>query len=155
MKLLVAADGSGQVHDAALPAVSKLIGDLDQDVEVHVLHVVHAASEAWSDEELKQVIAERTHELEALLAASDIATTLLVETLPYGGKVDHYICLRAGDLEVDAVVVTSRRATGVMAGLLGSVAQGVLSDSPVPVLVVRPSDDDGAANEDEAVAERD
>jgi nucleotide-binding universal stress UspA family protein len=145
MKLLVAADGSGQVRDAALPAVSKLIRDLD--AEVYVLHVVHAASEAWSDEELKQVIAERTHDLEALLVDADIATTLLVETLPYGGKVDHYICLRAGDLEVDAVVVTSRHATGLMRGLFGSVAQGVLKESPVPVLVVRPGDDEDEADE--------
>jgi nucleotide-binding universal stress UspA family protein len=151
MKLLVAADGSGQVRDAALPAVSKLVGDLD--VEVYVLHVVHAASEAWSDEELKQVIAERTHDLEALLVDSEIATKLLVETLPYGGKVDHYICLRAGDLEVDAVVVTSGRATGMVAGLLGSIAQGVLSDSPAPVLVVRPSEGDGAGDEDDPPSE--
>lgn len=152
MKLLVAADGSGQVRDAALPAVSKLTGGLD--VEVYVLHVVHAASEAWSEEELKQVIAERTHELEALVVDSDIATKLLVETLPYGGKVDHYICLRAGDLEADAIVVTSGRATGVVAGFLGSVAQGVLSDSPVPVLVVRPSDGDESDDEDKPNADR-
>jgi nucleotide-binding universal stress UspA family protein len=145
MKLLVAADGSGHVRDAALPAVSRLVTDID--AEVYVLHVVHGASEAWSEDELKQVLAKRRHDLEALLVDADLPTTLLVETLPYGGKVDNYICLRAGDLEVDAVVVTSRHATGLMRGLLGSVAQGVLSDSPVPVLVVRPAEDDEAASE--------
>ncbi len=139
MKLLVAADGSGHVRDAALPAVARLVTDVD--AEIYVLHVVHGASEAWSEEELKQVLAERRHELEALLVDADVATTLLVESLPYGGEIDHYITLRAADLEVDAVVVTSRHATGMLRGILGSVAQGVLKDSPVPVLVVRPDEE--------------
>ena len=140
MKLLVAADGSEKLRTSALPAVASLAGDLSP--EVYVLHVVRAASEAWSDEELKQVMAERQHRMEELVADADLAVSVLVEPLPYGGEVDHYITLRAADLEVDAVVVTSRRATGLFAGLLGSVAQGVLRDSPVPVIVVRPRDED-------------
>lgn len=138
MKLLVAADGSDRLRDSTLPAISNLADDVIP--EVIVLHVVRAASEAWSDEELKQVMAERQHQLESQVADADVAVRLLVEALPYGGEVAHYIALRASDLEVDAVVVTSKRATGVMAGLLGSVAQGVLRDSKVPVMVVRPAD---------------
>jgi nucleotide-binding universal stress UspA family protein len=138
MKLLVAADGSGKLRDSALPAIGNLAGNVIP--EVIALHVVRAASEAWSDEELKQVMAKRQHRMEALVTDADFAVQLLVEALPYGGEVAHYIALRASDLEVDAVVVTSHRATGVMAGLLGSVAQGVLRDSEVPVIVVRPAD---------------
>jgi nucleotide-binding universal stress UspA family protein len=140
MQLLVAADASGRIRDAAFPVIASLAGDVVP--QVTVLHVVRAASEAWSDEELQQVMTERRERLEELLADSGFDVKLLVEPLPYGGEVHHYIALRAADLGVDALVVASKRATGLMGGLLGSVAQGLLAESPVPVLVVRPSDDD-------------
>ena len=141
MRLLVAADGSGRMHDATFPAIARLAGEAGP--ELIVLHVVRAASEAWSEDELQHVMAERRQRLETLLADTDFEATLLVEPLPYGGEVDHYIALRAVDLEVDAIVVASRRATGLVSGLLGSVAQGLLRDSPVPVIVVRPPDGQG------------
>jgi nucleotide-binding universal stress UspA family protein len=147
MKLLVAADGSGRLRSATLPAIANLADDVVPDVTV--LHVLRAASEAWSDEELHQVLAERRHRLEALVADADFAVQLLIETLPYGDEVPRYLALRARDLGVDAIVVTTRRATGMMASLLGSVAQGVLRESPVPVLVVRPSDDDEEEEEED------
>jgi nucleotide-binding universal stress UspA family protein len=138
MKLLVAADGSGKLRDCALPAIARLADDVTP--EVIVLHVVRATAEAWSDEELHKVMAERRHRMEELVANSDFAVTALVEALPYGEQVDDYIAHRARDLDVDAVVVTSKRASGVVGGMLGSVAQGLLHASPVPVLVVRPTD---------------
>ncbi len=141
MKLLVAADGSDKLRSAALPAIAKLAADADP--EVIVLHVVRAATEAWSDEELKQVMAERQHRMEALVADSDIAVQVLIEALPYGSDMHRYITLRAADLEAGAIVVTSKRATGLMGSLLGSIARGVLRDSPVPVIIVRPSEGTG------------
>lgn len=128
MQLLVAADGSGRMRDAAFPAIENLADRAKPDVTV--LHVVRATSEAWSDEELNAVMAERRRRMEDLLADVAFPVQLLVEPLPYGGEVHHYIGLRAADLGVDAIVVSSKRATGVMAGLLGSVAQGLLQDSP-------------------------
>lgn len=139
MQLLVTADGSGRMRGSALPAIKNLADDATP--EVTVLHVVRAMSEAWSEEELEQVMTERRQRLEELLADVDFPVRLLVEPLPYGGEVHHYIALRAVDLGVDAIVVASKRATGVLAGLLGSVAQGLLRDSPVPVIVIRPPDD--------------
>lgn len=136
MELLVTADGSGKLRDVAFPAIAKLADEIVPDVTV--LHVVRAASEAWSDEELRHVMAERRHRLEELVVDADFAVTLLVEALPYGDEMHHYIAHRAADLDVDALVVTSKRATGVVASLLGSLAQGLLRESPVPVLVVRP-----------------
>jgi nucleotide-binding universal stress UspA family protein len=138
MKILVAADGSGKLRNSALPAIANLADDVIP--EVIVLNVVRAASEAWSDEELKQVMAKRQHRMEALVADADFAVQVLVEALPYGGEVSRYITLRATDLEADAILVTSKRATGLIAGLLGSVAQGILRDSELPVIVVRPAD---------------
>ncbi|MDA0352168.1 MAG: hypothetical protein DWG79_00400 [Chloroflexi bacterium] len=150
MKLLVAADGSGKLRDVAFPAIVTLA---DETVpEVVVLHVVRAASEAWSDEELRQVMAERRHQLEALVVNADFAVQLLVEALPYGDQTSEYIARRASDLEVDAIVVTSKRATGLLGGLLGSLAQALLRDSPVPVLVVRPPDEPATGHAERTAA---
>ena len=142
MELLVAADQSDRLRESVLPAITRLADDVVPDVTV--LHVVHAASAAWSDEELRLVLAERRHYLEQLLVDADFPAQLLIETLPYGDEIPSYLAGRARDLEVDAIVVCSKRSTGVFAGILGSVAQGLLRESTVPVLVVRP---DGEADE--------
>ena len=141
MELLVAADESDRLHKSVLPAIARLAGDVIPDVTV--LHVVHAAAEAWSEEELRQVLAARHHQLEQLLVDSDFPVKLLIEALPYGDEVPSYLANRARDLEVDAVVVCSKRPTGVFAGILGSVAQGLLRESTVPVLIVRPDGEPG------------
>jgi nucleotide-binding universal stress UspA family protein len=146
LKLLVAADQSDRLRESVLPAIAMLADDVLPDVTV--LHVVHAAAEAWSDEELALVLAERRHHLEQLLADSDFPEQLLIEKLPYGDEIPSYLASRARDLEVDAIVVCSKRSTGVFAGILGSVAQGLLRESTVPVLVVRPSGEAGDPAQD-------
>lgn len=142
MQLLVAADESDRLRESVLPAIANLADHAVPDVTV--LHVIHAASEAWSEEELRQVLAERRQILEAQLVDAGFATELLIEAMPYGDEVPSYIAGRAQDLEVDAIVVCSKRSTGVFGGILGSVAQGLLRESTKPVLVVRP---DGEADE--------
>jgi nucleotide-binding universal stress UspA family protein len=144
VQLMVAADESNRLIESVLPAIRKLAGDVVPDVTV--LNVVHAASEAWSDEELRQVLAERKRILEAQLAQSEFRTQLLIEMLPYGDEIASYLANRAQDLDVDAVVVCSKHSTGIFAGILGSVAQGLLRESTIPVLVVRP---DGEAEADD------
>lgn len=142
MQLLVAADESNRLIESVLPAIGRLAGDVVPDITV--LHVIHAASEAWSDEELRQVLAERQQVIEAQLAQSGFPAQLLIETLPYGDEIPSYLANRAEDLDVDAVVVCSKHSTGVFAGILGSVAQGLLRESTVPVLVVRPDGEEQA-----------
>jgi nucleotide-binding universal stress UspA family protein len=141
LELLVAADESERLLESVLPAIGKLAADVVPGITV--LHVVHGAAEAWSDDELRLVLAERRDQLEQLLVDSDFPTELLVETLPYGDEIPSYLAGRARDLDVDAIVVCSKRATGVFAGILGSVAQGLLRESNVPVLVVRPDREAG------------
>lgn len=140
MDLLVAANQSDRLRESVLPAIARLADGVVPNVTV--LHVIHAASEAWSEEELRVVLAERRNQLELLLVDAGFPTQLLIETLPYGDEIPSYIASRARDLDVDAIVVCSKRSSGVLAGILGSVAQGLLRESTVPVLVVRPDDDD-------------
>jgi len=139
VKLLVAADESNRFIESVVPVIDRLAGDATP--EVTVLHIIHAASEAWSDEELAQLVAERKHTLEQQLEVCDFDAQLLIESLPYGDELANYIAARARDLEVGAVVVCSKHSTGVLSGILGSVAQGLLRESTVPVLVIRPEKD--------------
>jgi len=142
MKLLIAADVSTRLQQSVLPAIAKLTSD--STAEIVVLHVIHAASEAWSDEELRQVNDERRQTLETMLADSRVPWELLIESLPYGDELPSYIANRAEDVRADGVVVCSKRATGVFAGILGSVAQGLLRESTLPVIVVRPDHEEDA-----------
>lgn len=50
------------------------------------------------------------------------------------------ICSRARDVSADLVVMTSHGRTGLSRALLGSVADAVVRHSPVPVLVLRPTE---------------
>ena len=141
MKLLVATDQSDRLRESILPAITRLADDVVPDVTV--LHVIHAASEAWSDEELRLVLTERQQQLEELLTDAVFPAQLLIETLPYGDEIPSYVASRARDLQVGAIVVCSKRSSGVFAGILGSVAQGLLRESTVPVLVVHPDGETG------------
>jgi nucleotide-binding universal stress UspA family protein len=50
------------------------------------------------------------------------------------------ICQRAWDIDADLIVMTSHGRTGLSRAWLGSVADGVLRNSAVPVLMLRPMD---------------
>ena len=138
MQLLVAADESGRLSEAVLPAILNLTGGAEP--EITVLHVIHGQAEAWSAEELSHLASERRQTLEESLTAFPHQTRLLIEVLPYGDEIPSYLAARARDLKADAVIVSSKRATGIFSGILGSVAQGLLRASSIPVLVVRPPD---------------
>jgi nucleotide-binding universal stress UspA family protein len=138
VRLLVVADGSGRVRDSVLPWIVRLADQIQPDVKV--IHVVKTYAEAWSDEELRDVMVRSRQELNDEMGDAAFATEILVEPLPYGDEIHKYLARRASDLQVDAIVVCSKRATGLFGGILGSVAQGLLRESLVPVIVVRPSD---------------
>jgi len=121
-----------------LPWIGRLAEGIEPDVKI--VHVVKAHTEAWSDEELRDVMVQRQQELNGEVGDVGFATEVLVEPLPYGDEMHRYIARRATDLEVDAVVVCSRRASGLLGGILGSLAQRLLRESLVPVIVVRPTD---------------
>jgi nucleotide-binding universal stress UspA family protein len=54
------------------------------------------------------------------------------------GEAVEMICRRAADVEADLIVMTSHGRTGLSRAWLGSIADGVLRRSAIPVLMLRP-----------------
>jgi len=86
-------------------------------------------AEQWNDEDkyLEWIAGELSS------GASVPATHMVIR----GEPVDS-ICKRAWDVDADLIVMTSHGRTGVSRAWLGSVADGVLRHSAVPVLMLRP-----------------
>ncbi len=109
------------------------------EAEFVVLHVVHPWADASSDKEVDQLITDAERRLDEWLGAEEDVTPR-VEALEYGDNIASYISRRAVEMGADFVVVASKHATGVRGTLLGSAAQRLLHECPVPVMVVRPLD---------------
>jgi nucleotide-binding universal stress UspA family protein len=92
-----------------------------------------ANAEQWvaSEKYLERVVEEMQQE-------QQLTTTYSV---PAGTPVD-LICSRARDVGADLIVMTSHCRTGLKRAWLGSVADGVVRGSGVPVLLLRPAPGD-------------
>jgi nucleotide-binding universal stress UspA family protein len=70
-----------------------------------------------------------------------------VEVLAHGEDVEERISNVAADVGAAMVVVVSKRATSTSGVVIGSFAQGIVSRSPCPVLIVAPRDNRPRADE--------
>jgi len=79
---------------------------------------------------------EYLHEVEARVATNglEVDSALLDE-----GDVTEQLCAYAREVEADAIFITSHARGGVGRAVLGSVADRVLRDSHLPVVIVHPS----------------
>ncbi|MGH7679282.1 MAG: universal stress protein, partial [Gemmatimonadaceae bacterium] len=87
--------------------------------------------ELWSAEEKYLVAIVSELEKEQHVAAS--------HDVPAGHPVER-ISARAQDIEADLIVMTTHGRTGVSRAWLGSVADGVVRQSRIPVLLLRPAE---------------
>ena len=98
--------------------------------EVHLLHVLNRGrkpgTKAEAESSLRSLLPRQLHR--GVAVHPQVAV----------GPVAQTICQVAERLGVDAICISSRRASGMAPLLLGSVAQAVLRESKRPVLVVRP-----------------
>ncbi len=76
---------------------------------------------------------------EVLEAGKERCTRWDVPVSVFGteGVVAHEICTAAKEFSADLIVMGTHNRTGAAGVLLGSVAQGVLAESPCPVFLVR------------------
>ena len=74
---------------------------------------------------------------EELAKDANVTVDGCVET----GKPVDVICRRARELDADLIVMTSHGRTGLSRMWLGSVADGVIREASVPVLMLRPMDE--------------
>jgi len=134
MRFIVAWDGSDGAQ-AALRHAKALAGSEGQVDLVQVLNPLIDASDvqAPSTREAMVIVKQRA---EAAMAALAGGANQHVIVLERSEDVPERLLAEAARLKGDVVVIASRRATGIL-GSLGSIAQEVLQDSLLPVLVVR------------------
>ena len=134
MRFIVAWDGSDGAQ-ASLRQAQALASTGGQVDLVHVLNPLIDASDvqAPSTREAMVIVKERAETAMAALAGGAGQHVVVLE---HGEDVPGRFLAEASRLQADIVVIASRRATGIR-GSLGSIAQQVLQDSMLPVLVVR------------------
>ena len=137
--ILLPTDGSDGVSTIAEHA-----GSLAEqyDATVHVLSVVDTrnrfegptmglGSDAWEDAQREQ--AERAVEDAAAALPDDVTIERHVESgVPHTEILDH-----ADDAGIDLIVMGTHGRTGIDHYLIGSIAERVVRQSPVPVVTVR------------------
>jgi nucleotide-binding universal stress UspA family protein len=136
-KLLVPLDGS-ELAEQALGQAAAIARASDSQLDL-ILVQEPALLEGTAD--ASRFTAEQESERRYLQStANELSTGTGVPVtcaLVVGPKVD-MICERAFDIDADLIVMTSHGRTGLSRAWLGSVADGVMRLSSVPVLMLRP-----------------
>ena len=147
-RIIVPMDGS-DFAEAVLPHAAALASGLDTGVTL--LRVVPEGSDTFGGGMVSLDLLARIDDLAAARAVDYLAVVkqrlggsgIDVETDLLRGKVSSVIAARAHEAENCMIALTTHGRSGARRMLLGSVAEAVIRESGVPVLVVRP---DGGAN---------
>ncbi|MGE8564180.1 MAG: universal stress protein [Acinetobacter bohemicus] len=140
--ILVPVDGSETSHAAVEKAVefAKAFGSKITVVQALVLDP-YIAAEYISASQTNDLIERARTAIEESLAAAKAKFNeqgIEVETKLLEGQVIHREIIRAAEeLHADLIIIGSHGRTGFKKLFLGSVAQSLLGESHVPVLIVR------------------
>ncbi|MHB8256005.1 MAG: universal stress protein [Acidiferrobacterales bacterium] len=145
-KILVPVDGSDTAN-AALQEAIKLARS--ESTGLRIIHVADSSAAVW-DSEFAPVDLEQIRESVRSFARNILeqaqrtareagidAETRLVEMETPGQRVAKVIAEHAREWPADLIVIGTHGRRGIDHFLLGSVAEGVMRLSPVPVLLVR------------------
>jgi nucleotide-binding universal stress UspA family protein len=138
-KVLIPLDGSTIAEEALGPAAD-IARAAHAGLDLVLVHQPWAFSEladaAWQANVVnseRAYVASTAQEL-AKGASLTVSSTVL-SALPVDG-----ICTRAKEVGANLIVMTSHGRTGLSRSWLGSVAHGVIRQSRIPVLMLRPAD---------------
>ena len=140
--ILVPVDGSETSHAAVEKAVefAKAFGSKITVVQALVLDP-YIAAEYISASQTNDLIERARTSIEESLAAAKAKFNeqgIEVETKLLEGQVIHREIIRAAEeLHADLIIIGSHGRTGFKKLFLGSVAQSLLGESHIPVLIVR------------------
>ena len=140
--ILVPVDGSETSHAAVEKAVefAKAFGSKITVVQALVLDP-YIAAEYISASQTNDLIEHARTSIEESLAAAKAKFNeqgIEVETKLLEGQVIHREIIRAAEeLHADLIIIGSHGRTGFKKLFLGSVAQSLLGESHIPVLIVR------------------
>jgi nucleotide-binding universal stress UspA family protein len=146
-RILVPVDGS-RFAEGALPVALCLARRDGAKLELVMvqeppLPITRAGGAPVRDPEYdREIRREARAYLAALLDRLDSSDRARAETALLEGRIVETLRDRVEEREVDLVVMTTHARGGVSRAWLGSVADGLVRQSPVPVLLLRP---DGAA----------
>jgi nucleotide-binding universal stress UspA family protein len=136
-KLLVPLDRSSLAEQAIGQAVA-IARASGASIDLVLVHQVIAFdgfnNASWND---KQWVDERAYLASIADELAVAAAVPVTSTVPEGDAVDH-ICRRAWEIDADLIVMTSHGRTGLSRAWFGSVADGVLRHSAIPVFMLRP-----------------
>ena len=143
-RILVPVDGSS-TSDFALREAIKFV--IDQKAELRIIHVIEDVVAVWDvellnineiREALRQAGGKMLAKAEAVARDAGIkAETKLIEATPPGARIASVIAAEAKAWPADMIVIGTHGRRGVDHLLMGSVAEGVVRISPVPVLLIR------------------
>jgi nucleotide-binding universal stress UspA family protein len=128
-KILIAIDGSPASHEAVEFGVELAAEQSAAVIFVHVVRPLDVVAMSCFG------IAERQPLVEAKAAAEHQGVEATAKLL-IGDTVDEIVA-SADNLDVDLIVIGSRGHGTLTSALLGSVSQGVVSESKRPVLIIR------------------
>ena len=125
-----------QVSATARLALSHAVEEAKfRRTDLAVLHVVNSAMDADREEAYRLGVSDEIEK--AVGPDSEITWTLHLHTK--GGDIGEAIVGLADGLKPDLLVLGARRRSPVGKALLGSVAQTIILEAGVPVLVVKPT----------------
>jgi nucleotide-binding universal stress UspA family protein len=141
-RILVPLDGS-KTSEAVL-AHAQALAKADGS-ELVLLQVVNSAGEIFNDpsigaDDLSAAEAAETSYLEGVLArikSEGASATIEVRE----GPIADTILATARDLRVNMIAMSTHGRSGLQKMLMGSITEGIVKNSPVPVLVIRPKGD--------------
>lgn len=143
-RILVPVDGSS-TSDIALREAIKFV--IDQKAELRIIHVIEDVVPVWDVEllninEIREALRQTGERVlaktEAVARDAGIkAETRLIESTPPGARIASVIAAEAKAWPADMIVIGTHGRRGVDHLLMGSVAEGVVRISPVPVMLIR------------------
>src|SRR5512132_1853966 len=135
-KLLVPLDRS-PLAEQAIGQAAAIARASQADIDLALVHQPFPfngfADAPWSAD----AWAEEQHYLESIAAELSSGSSVPVTYAALKGEPVEMICQRIRDVHADLVVMTSHGRTGLSRSWLGSIADGVLRHSTVPVLMLR------------------
>ena len=137
MKILVPLDGS-RAAEAAIPVALRLAREPKTDLVLLAVANVHASQDPAPAEPEIAPIEEARSYLET--AKSHLIPDIEgIATMVWSGSAAPAIVKAAQTYGADMIVMTTHGRTGRERDMFGSVAEAVLREAPMPVLVLRPA----------------
>ncbi len=143
-RILVPVDGSNTSDIALREAIQSVS---DRNAEFRIIHVIEDPVPVWDVEflnlnEIREALRQTGRQIlakaEAVARDAGIkAETGLIESTPAGARIASVIAAEAKAWPADLIVIGTHGRRGVDHLLMGSVAEGVVRISPVPVLLIR------------------